>query len=397
MSIKKNHHIIPKVYLKEFLDFEKPQNFPPNRPFKPYIWKTDKFLKSDPVPKSPEKSFGKNRFYKLDSDAEEFQVIEELLGRVENHYNQALQKLKNKIPLTEQELINLIIFVETLQQRTESQINHWQNQFNKVEEMFRLVDQHHNNNQKHSDEYWQDSHEIGKKLIVSGIGARADLLANAGIYFVFNDSEMPYISSDNPVVWTFKHIDELQLFNIPYNLLRKNVGRNQKNFFCFCALTPKIALISSPFLKPIGEEIYQYWNINNVDFVFCMNFLTHLSSSSVIISNKANPYGQYKDRMKKILEAVDFSQKIKGKQILFYTSNSRYLLNVEDYEHNFEGPFSSISFLTGDFETLKLIANAEFIESVHLYEDGKERGFSRKLKFFEVSFNKEKHSKLIQI
>jgi hypothetical protein len=100
MTIKKNHHIIPKVYLKEFVDLSKPTNFPANTPFTPFIWKIDKLLESKPVSKSPEKSFGKNRFYKLDSDAEEYQLIEELLSKTETAYKKSLEKLKNKIPLT---------------------------------------------------------------------------------------------------------------------------------------------------------------------------------------------------------------------------------------------------------------------------------------------------------
>jgi hypothetical protein len=263
--------------------------------------------------------------------------------------------------------------------------------------MFRKVDQYRNNNQKQSDEFWQGSHEIGKKLIVSGIGVRGKLLVDAGIYFVFNESEMPFVTSDNPVVWTFKHIDELQMFNMPNILLGTGIEKNQKSFFCFCSLTPKIALVSSPLLKGFDKEKYQYWEISSLEFVFWMNFLTHISSSSVIISSKANPYGQYKDRMKKTLEAINSFQKVKGKQILFYTSNSRYLLNVEDYNHIFDNPIKSrIDFWTSDMETLKSIANDEFIESVLLYEDGIERGGARRLKFLEVSSHIEKPSIIIQ-
>lgn len=396
-SIKKNHHIIPKVYLKEFLDFEKPKNFPTDKPFNPFIWKIDKFLKLNPVPRSPEKSFGKNKFYKLDSDSDEHQIIEELLGRIENAYNNSLQRLKDKNPLSDQELVNLIIFIETLHQRTETQVEHWQSQFNKIEELYRMVDQSHNNNQNHSDDFWKGSHEIGKKLIISGTGSRAKLLLEAGVYFLFNNSEMSFVSSDNPVIWTLKHIDELQNFGIPDALIRTEIGKNQKNWFCFCALTPVVALISSPFLKRMSEKMYQYLNIHDEHFVIWMNLLSHISSASVIVSNKANPYGHYKDNMKKNLAAVSSLQKIKGKQILFYTSKLRYLLNVEEYKHTHEGLASRIEFVTKDLETLRLLAKDNVIESVHLYIDGDERGFSRNLKFLEVSSNEEKPSKLIQI
>jgi hypothetical protein len=231
MTIKKDHHIIPKVYQKEFVDISKPKDFPENKPFTPCVWQIDKFFKSEPTPKAPGNSLKRNKFYKLDSDVDEYQVIEEALSKIENNYSNVLQKLKSKTPLNPQELINLIVFIETLHQRSESQVEHWQNQYNKIEQLYREVDQHHNNNQDFSDEVWKDSHEISKKLIIIGIGAMGKFLIDEGLYFLFNESEMSFVTSDNPVLWTFKHIDELQMLNIPNTWLKEETKTNQKSFF----------------------------------------------------------------------------------------------------------------------------------------------------------------------
>ena len=135
-----------------------------------------------------------------------------------------------------------------------------------------------------------------------------------------------------------------------------------------------------------------------MQFVFSMNFLTHISSESIVISDKPNPYGIYKNNIKKYLEAENLAQQIQGKQILFYTSNSRYWLNVEDYERISDNPIKSkIKFWTSDFKTLKSIAEDEFIETVHFYDNGLERGFTRGLVFHNVSLHKEEPSIMTQV
>ena len=393
MSTKKNHHIIPKVYLKEFVD-SKPKDFPIDKPFTAFFWQLDKSFELAPKPKSPKKGFGKNKFYKLDSDTNEYQIIEEFLSKIEGGYKDVLEKLKSKTPLTSQNIIDLIIFTETLHQRTEIQVGHWQSQFNKLEDIYREVDQHHNNNQKYSDEMWKGSHELGKKLIIDGIGAMGQLLINEGIYLLFNESEMSFVSSDNPVLWTFKHIDELKKLYVPSDWLREEIKINQKSFFCYFPLTPTIALFSSPLLKSLKKQKYQYWETEYLQFVLSMNFLTHISAESIIISNKLNPYGVYETRIKTYLETIKSVQQIKGKKLLFYTSESRYWLEVEDYERSEDFP-TKIRFWTNDIETLKLIAKDEFIEIVHFYKDGKDRGFSRNLIFEKVNLSKEEPSILI--
>lgn len=227
MTVKKNHHIIPRVYQKEFVDPSKPDDFPENTPYTPTIWKIDKSLELEPTRKSPEKSFGKNKFYKLDNDRDEYQIIEETLSGIESKFSNVLNKIKDKRPLFFPDLINLIVFIETLHQRTESQIGHWQNTFGEIENIYRQVEQTNNNNQEYSDEFWKDSHEIAKRLIITTIGAMGELIANEGINILFNESEMPFISSDNPVLWIHGHIDELIMSNIPRNWFKEGIKTNQ--------------------------------------------------------------------------------------------------------------------------------------------------------------------------
>jgi hypothetical protein len=397
MTIKKNHHMIPKFYLKEFVDSSKPNNFSDDALYQPTFWEINKSLEVEPVRKSPKNSFGKNRFYKLDKDTDENQVVEETLSKIEKNFNDTLQKLKEKILLTEQDLINLIVFVETLYLRTERQIEHWQNKINEFERIYREVDQAHNNAQKYSDDFFKGSHEIGKKFVIAGIGAMGKLIIKEGLYILFNQSEMPFISSDSPVLWTHGHIDELRASNIPINWLKEEIKTNQKQFFCYCPLTPKIAIFSSPFFKFVDKQICSYWETTNMELVFSMNYLTQTSANEVIIANKPNPYGDYEKRVKDYLESTNTLQHKKGKQMLFYTSNARYLLKVEDYEHIFDNPSKTqIKFWTNDFETLKLIFNDKFIESVQLYEDGLERSGARRLMFFEVSLDRKSPSVIVQ-
>ena len=139
--------------------------------------------------------------------------------------------------------IAIALFIDTLFRRTPPSLEHWQSQINQVEELYRHVDQAYNQCQEISDQVWKGSHEIAKKQIINSAGALSSLVLKAGLVFVFNFSELPFLSSDNPVTYQFGHIDDLYRVNIPKDWIYENIGTNEQNFFCYCALTPTIAVI----------------------------------------------------------------------------------------------------------------------------------------------------------
>ncbi|MGA1839329.1 MAG: DUF4238 domain-containing protein [bacterium] len=384
MAQKRRQHIIPISYQKAFVDPKRPKGIPDNIPFEPAIWMVEKSLESEPKLRSPSNVLCKSYFYKLEDDDKRFPVIEEALSRIESNYPFILGKIRGKERLSLKEMLDLAVFIDTLLRRTESHIDFRQDQIDTLEELYRKVDRCYNKNEQISNDFWKGSHEFAKKLIISAIGAVAILILKFGIIFVFNKSDLPFFTSDNPVMYEFMHIDDLYRYNVPKAWTYNNVGTNEKQFFCYCALSPDIALISSPFLMKHIEN--PYIEVLEMHFPFGMNILTHLRTNSILISCQSKPYGNYQEKAIKIIKFAQNIKLAKGKILLFYTEKARYYLKVNSYDRINKNPIRpEVHFYTEDLKTLHDIARDDNIEVVYFYEDGIEMGGTRNLKFHSVS------------
>lgn len=172
-----------------------------------------------------------------------------------------------------------------------------------------------------------------------------------------------------------------------------NVGTNEQNFFCYCALTPTIALISSPFIRLPNEAPYAWAETSDLNFPFSMNILTQRKADSIVISHQPKPYGIHQDFAIQFLQSIQNTQLLKGIQFLIYTNKARYYLTVDTYERLDRHPLQSeVHFWTKDLETLHTIAQDDIIDVVHYYEDGFERGFTRNLRLYSVSLHLDEPS-----
>jgi hypothetical protein len=387
MAQNKRQHIIPRTYLKAFTDPTRPDDLPENTPFEPPVWIIDKSFKSEPQSKSPDhKTFWKPYFYKLDEDSDSSLVIEKALSKIENKYPSVLKKICNREVLTDEELMYIALFIDTLFRRTEPSLEHRQSQINKIEELYRHVAQSHNQSQDISDEVWEGSHEIAKKRIIDGAGTLSSLILEAGIIFIFNHSELTFFSSDNPVTYQFGHIDDLYRISIPKTWTYQNIGTNEQNFLYYCPLTPTIAVVSSPFIRLPDKASYAWEEITDSNLPFSMNILTHLRADSVLISHQRQPYGIYQDVAIQFIKRIQNAQPPKGIQFLIYTNKARYSLSVDAYDCFENNPLQpEVNFWTNELETLHTLAQDDFIEVVHYYEDGLERGWIRNLELYSVS------------
>lgn len=386
MAQKKKQHIIPRTYLKAFTDPTRPDGMPEHRPFESSVWVTEKSLKSEPQRKSPDhRTFWKPYFYKLDEDSDSSPVIEEALSKIEGKYPHVLKKVCNREALTIEELIYVALFIDTLFSRTVPSLEHWQSQINKVEELYRHVDQAHNKSQEISDEVWKGSHEIAKKLIIDGAGTLSSLILETGLVFVFNHSDLPFFSSDNPVTYQLEHIDDLHRISIPKAWIYENIGTNEQKFFCYCALTPTVAVVSSPFIRLPNEAPYVWVETQDPNFPFSMNILTHRRADSILISQQPKPYGIHQDFAIEFLESIQNTLPPKGTQFIIYTNKARYSLNVDAYKRFDTNPLQlEVHFWTKDLKTLHTLAQDDFIKVVHYCEDGVETGGTRYLKLYSV-------------
>ncbi len=393
MVQKKKQHIVPRTYLKAFVDPVRPDGMPEHVPFEPSVWVIEKSLQSEPKRKAPGNILWKSYFYNLDEDEDASPVIEEFLSKIEGKYPQVLKKISVKEVLKEEELFYIALFIDTLFRRTPSSLEHWQSQINKVEDLYRQVDQAYNHSQEISEKVWKGSHEIAKQQIINSAGVLSSLILKAGLVFVFNLSELPFLSSDNPVTYQFGHIDELYRISIPKDWTHGNIGTNKQAFFCYCALTPTIALMSSPFIRIPNEALYAWAETNDPNFPFSMNILTQRKADSVLISHQPKPYGIHQDFAIQFLESIQNTPPPEGIQFLIYTNKARYHLNVDVYERIDPHPLQpEVHFWTKDFKILHAIAQDDVIEVVHYYENGVETGGTRHLSLYSVSLHPDEPS-----
>lgn len=391
MAQKKRQHIVPKTYLRAFTDPVRPNGVPANVPLEPSLWVVEKSLKSEPRRKAPDNVLWKSYFYNLEEDRDASPVIEEFLSKVEGKYPQLLKKISTREILAEEELLYIALFIDTLFFRTEPNIKHWQSQINGIEELYRHVDQVHNQSQEISDRVWKGSHEAAKRQIIDSAGVLSSLVLKFGFFFVFNLSELPFFSSDNPVTYQFGHIDDLHRAGIPERWTYRDIGSNQKSPFCYCPLTPTIAVMSSPFLC-IDGALYAWAETENPNFPFGMNILTHRRANSVLISCQPKPYGVHQNFAIQLLESIQTTQPPKGIQFLIYTNKARYYLSVDNYERHNIPLQIEVRFWTKDLKTLHTIAQDDIIEVVYYYENGVETGGTRHIRLYSVSLHSNEPS-----
>jgi hypothetical protein len=382
---KKKQHLIPQCYLKSFADPIPPDGVPKSK-YKPAIWAVDKLLQKPPIRRGLNNALWKPYFYNLDKADLSKLYVENFLSNVENNYPIVLKKIEDHEKLNSQDMFNLLLFIDTLFRRTEAQVDFWQEQIDKLENLYRKVDLAYSGKEHASNEYFAGSHELAKKLVADATGAITAVVLQTGFSIVENNSDMLFFSSDHPVTYTFKHIDDLYKYKIPESWTYKNIGTNEKEFFCYCPLTPRYSLISSPFIHSPSENFYRV--IEDPSFVDGMNFLTQLRADSVLISSTSRPYGHYQQFAIKRLDVMrNFSPPV-GQHLRIYTNRARYEIMVSKYERVDDNPICpKIRFWTNNINTVKQMANDQNIELVEFYENGDKRGGTRNLKFISVSIH----------
>ena len=386
MTIKKQQHLIPQCYLKSFVDSEPPPNVPDNK-YHPSVWLLDKSLKNSPNRKAPKNILWKSYFYNLKQDDLEQPYVEDFLSKVEGRYSQLLDIVDNQGHLGEEDQFILALFIDTLYRRTENQLNYWGETIEKLENIYRQVDRSINGNEKYSDEYFADSSEIPKKMIVDASGTIANLVLKIGFNLLKNESEIPFFTSDTPVLYNFIQIDELLNQNIPGDWTYPGIGKNEKEFFCFCPLTPKVAFISSPFIKSVTFNP-KYLIVKEPTLPIRLNLLTKESSKEEIVSSIKKPFRSYQTQ---ILDTITISKALQAapkKSLRIYTHRNRYDIPVLDYERINDHPLQPIiKFWTKDLESLKEMANDNKVTLVEFFDKGKKTGGTRNLIFESISIH----------
>lgn len=227
----KKQHYVPQCYLREFVD--------PNTPSEqePYIWIFDKGKRKGRK-RAPSNLFTETDLYTIHlKTGEKNYAIEETLSKLEGKYAEIFRsKIKNHLPLSEEEHIYLCAFVSVMLQRT---LRHRDNLGRFYDELIghaEKIEQQNNLKPKESErlkEFKKNTHKFG---IVQTLPDITELLMKMSVAFLCAPEGTKFLTSDDPC----------NLFNPDLQWQRfYGPGLAQKNIQVTLPLSPEILLCIS--------------------------------------------------------------------------------------------------------------------------------------------------------
>lgn len=365
---KKRQHIVPKVYLKPFLDPEPPPEWPEGRPFEPAVWVINPDLTGKPSRRSPANILWKSYFYNLSEDDPDRPSIEESLGRLESAFQPVQQTILNRGHLSLEQYGLLCVFVGALSSRTPQQIDHWQEFLDQIQHIYRQMA-----SPEVADEFWSGSAEAGKKSVLPHAEAYANVVGDYGFLLV-NESPLQFITSDRPVTHVFLHVDEPPIADFP-DELRANVGTNEQAFFSFTPLSPDTAFVSSPLLDN-GRRLYSL--TEDMRLAFALNQFTRHRAAELLVAREAKPYGLLTELvvMAEAAHRASYEPKT-GLQVK--TTEQRFWITASQIDHGMRGHplHGRIRFVADNQEELRAAAAATDLVQILVIEDDREAGGMR--------------------
>ena len=189
----KGQHFVPKNYLAGFVDPKTPANY------EPYVWIFEKNNRKG-YKKSPSNIFKKTDLYTLHlKTGTNDYSIEETLSSIEARFATVYrEKIKQHIPLNEEEHVYLCVFVSVMLQRTlrhRDSLNNFIDQLIKQAELAELqlgLEPKKSNELK---EYKKNFFQLG---ILQSLPDITELLLNMGLAFLCAEKGSKFVTSDDP-------------------------------------------------------------------------------------------------------------------------------------------------------------------------------------------------------
>lgn len=348
MAKKKNQHLVPKVYLKGFSNL---QIYNGKEEYTIFV--TPKENINESKAKGLKHSiFIKSYFYNLDSENQNNPIIENQLSEIENYYLKTVKRIQDK-NLSNHDILYISNFIQLQLQRVESWINNFQNSFNQIEKIFNDFGGK------------LDTKEISKKMLrkytIDNM-YKPNIVFEQGLIFIENKSDMPFVTSDNPVIHKMFHIDEIKgIFDnnheIEYN---DEFSKSIPTVFFFFPINEKFALIATKLLKS-NSKIY---SINSLETIVKLNLFSYLNAYKNIYSSFKNPFENYDV----IIQNINNQYKNVGFWINLYTQNNRYTLKLKNYV----GKIDSIELYFLSLEDMNKIINDDNLKELTIYENERE-------------------------
>lgn len=349
MSKKKNQHLVPKVYLKGFSNLQ--THYGKNEYI---IFVTTKENINESKAKGLKHSiFTKSYFYNLDDENKDNPIIENQLSEIENHYLKVVKKIQNK-KLSLEDILYISNFTQLQFQRVEPWINGFQNFLNEIERMmntFGATFNIENFSKKMLREYTLENMQ------------KQNVVFEQGLNFIENKSDMPFITSDNPVVQKLFHIDEIEgIFRGNHKIdFNDEFSKSMPTVFFFFPLNERFALIATKLFKSNNSTIY---SINSLETIVKLNLFSYQNAYKNIYSSFENPFENYEI----IIQNINNQYENVGFWIHIYTQNNRYTVKLKKYI----GKIDSIELYFLSSHDMHKIINDDNLKELTIYKNESE-------------------------
>lgn len=357
MANHKNQHLLPRVYLKNFIEKKKNENLE----YEQGLYISDKNFTEWRIKSTKKKPFSKSNYYTLEDDDKSNPVVEKYLAEIESQYTKVLNNILNK-NISKKDLLFISYFTLLQHMRVEKHIDLIQNSMDKVSTMVSDI---------HGMDIGKEVNEISKRMLLNfGDETESNLVFEQGIHFIENTSEENFIISDNPVVHRMIHIDELQNILGDTVIDYSDYLPNEKLVLFFFPLTLKLALLATKFIVS-KSNVTQYLQVSNELVITQLNLLSYQNASEYIYSTGKNPFGE--ELEKAILEYDNqIEESLYSCQI--YTTKNRYNFQLDKYDNfNTDNSFmESYKLYFSNKNNVQQILNDSSLESLKIFEKGKE-------------------------
>lgn len=369
MADKVDQHLLPKVYLLPFVSRERPPEHPADVPYDAPIWLIPKALDGGGRAKAPKNAFTANRFYNLRDDDPREPAIELILSRIESAYARVRRLLEQNGELSVGQYGTLLIFIGSLRARQPAQIDHWQKQYGEVERIHRSVERAHTGSEQQSDKVFWMKDEMALRMMFTQAEAYADVVARSG-WFLVNQTEVPFLTSDHPVIHRFLHPDEIETLAFPKQMIAEGATRADWAFFCYCPLTPSIAFVSSPLLHLAESSLYV--TTKDARLVLMLNDLQRQNCDHFLISPLAEPFGSLTPMIQEIDElGRKLMESAARNALTIHTSADRYQIPCSrlSFEEGRDPLHSVVRFRTSDLAPLAALTPGTAIRELLAYTE----------------------------
>lgn len=231
MSEPKAQHVIPRCYLKQFVD----PNTPPGQ--EPYVWIFDRKSKRGRK-RAPKNILIEADLYTFEvKDGKKDYALEKNLSQIESEYASVFENtISRRVPLNEYEHVMLCAFVAAMLQRTLKQKENIEGFFDRLITMTEDMEKAHGLPRNKSFELRQARDDAHKISIIQSVPYITTILLKMNLAFLCANRLGSFITSDAPC----------SLFNPQLQWQRfYGPGLGQKHVEVLMPLSPEICVLFS--------------------------------------------------------------------------------------------------------------------------------------------------------